>query len=60
MKSNLKPVNNQKCQKLKLHGTPTTKELKKQVNQTTMAGDHAGGAAEKNLGEAEDHTGGAD
>ena len=26
---NLKTINNQKCQKIKLHGTPTTKELKK-------------------------------
>ena len=28
--TNLKSINNQKCQKIKLHGTPTTKELKKQ------------------------------
>ena len=27
--TNLKTVNNQKCQKIKLHGTLTTKELKK-------------------------------
>ena len=27
--TNLKTINNQKCQKIKLHGTPTTKELKK-------------------------------
>ena len=24
--TNLKPINNQKCQKIKLHGTPTTKD----------------------------------
>ena len=27
--TNLKTINNQKCQKIKLHGTLTTKELKK-------------------------------
>ena len=27
--TNLKSINNQKCQKIKVHGTPTTKELKK-------------------------------
>ena len=29
MTTNLKSINNQKRQKIKLHGTPTTKELKK-------------------------------
>ena len=33
--TNLKSINNQKCQKIKLHGTPTTMELKKQSNRTT-------------------------
>ena len=28
--TNLTSINNKKCQKNKLHGTPTTKELKKQ------------------------------
>ena len=27
--TNLKTTNKQKCQKIKLHGTPTTKELRK-------------------------------
>ena len=27
--TNLKTINNQKCQKIKLHGIPTAKELKK-------------------------------
>ena len=27
--TNLKTINDQNCQKIKLHGTPTTKELKK-------------------------------
>ena len=33
--TNLKSINNQKCQKIKLHGTPTTKELKKKSARTT-------------------------
>ena len=33
--TNLKSLYNQKCQKIKLHGTPTTKELKKQSTKTT-------------------------
>ena len=32
--TNLKSINNQKDQKIKLHGTPTTTELKKQSNKT--------------------------
>ena len=31
---NLKSINNQKCHKIKLYGTPTTTELKKQSNKT--------------------------
>ena len=33
--TNLKSINNQKCQKIKLRGTPTTKELKKKSTRTT-------------------------
>ena len=33
--TNLKSINNQKCQKIKLHGTLTTKELKKQSTRPT-------------------------
>ena len=33
--TNLKSINNQKCQKIKLHGTLTTKELKKNSIRTT-------------------------
>ena len=43
--TNLKSINNQKCQKIKLHGTPTTKELKKKINQKNQTGqgaDHSG------------------
>ena len=31
--TNLKSINNQKCQKIKIHGTPTITELKKQREQ---------------------------
>ena len=33
--TNVKSINNQKCQKIKLHGTLTTTELKKQSTRTT-------------------------
>ena len=33
--TNLKSINNQKCQKIKLHGTPTAKELKKKLTRIT-------------------------
>ena len=33
--TNLKSINNQKCQRIKLHGTLTTIELKKWSNRTT-------------------------
>ena len=36
MTTNLKSINNQKCQKIKLHGTPTTQKLKEAVNQTNQ------------------------
>ena len=36
--TNLKSINNQKFQKIKLHGTPTTKELKKKINQNNQTG----------------------
>ena len=32
--TNLKSINNQKCQKIKLHGTLTTMELKKQTEKS--------------------------
>ena len=53
--TNLKSINNQKCQKIKLHETPTTKELKKKsirtirpVRRQTMRAD-----SETNCGEVE-------
>ena len=33
--TNLKTINNQKCQKIKLHGTLTTNKLKKKSTRTT-------------------------
>ena len=49
--SNLKSINNQKCQKIKLHGALTTKALKKKSTRTTRqvrtngeVANHAGGA----------------
>ena len=33
--TNLKSINNQKCKKINLHGTPTTSELKIQSTRTT-------------------------
>ena len=47
----LKSVNNQKCKKIKLHGTPTTTELKKQSNRTTRP---VRWQMERNHGEAVD------
>ena len=32
----MKSINNQKHQKIKLHGTPTTKEVKKKINQNNQ------------------------
>ena len=55
--TNLKSINNQKHQKIKLHGTPTTKELKS-TRPTRLVGtchkvaDHKVGPTERNLSEA--------
>ena len=48
--TNLKSINNQKCQKIKLHGAPTTKELKKQSNRTTRPIRTSGEAADRKGG----------
>ena len=42
-------MNNQKCQKTKLHGTPTTKELKKQSTRSigSVEGRQADGQTER-------------
>ena len=64
--TNLKSINNQKCQKIKLHGTLTTKELKKKSTRTTRlvrtqgeVVDHVGRPTERNLGKVMDCVGGA-
>ena len=61
--TNLKSINNQKCQKIKLHGTPTAKKLKKKSTRTTRpVGEVAvckGGAGSENPREAVNCAGGA-
>ena len=44
--TNLKTINSQKCQKIKLNGTLTTKELKKTFTQTGRRGRDRRWAAE--------------
>ena len=39
--TNVKSINNQKHQKIKLHGTLTTKELKKKINQNNQTSEAA-------------------
>ena len=60
--TNLKTINNQKCQKIKLHGTPTTKGLKKQSTRPTRPvggkqGRWADRRTERALDKVADHTG---
>ena len=58
--TNLKSINNQKCQRIKLHGTPTTKELKKKSARTTrQVRWQTSLPTQKNCGEAADLVGGA-
>ena len=61
--TNLKTINNQNCQKIKLHGTPTAKKLKKKSTRTTRpVGEVAvckGGAGSENPREAVNCAGGA-
>ena len=52
--TNLKTKNNQKCQKIKLCGTLTTKELKKQSTRTTRP---VRWQMERTSSKAVDHTG---
>ena len=40
--TNLKTINNQKCQKIKLHGSLTTKELKKKYSLKLVGGAETG------------------
>ena len=49
--TNIRSINKQKCQKIKLHGASTTEKLKKQTNITTRS--------IRTHNKVEDHTGGA-
>ena len=40
--TNLKTKNNQNCQKIKLYGSPTTKELKKKHSSRLVGGEEMG------------------
>ena len=57
--TNLKTINKQKCQKIKLHGTLTTKELKKHSSRP-VGGVETGSWAERMLGKAVDQVGEAE
>ena len=50
--TNLKTINIQKCQKIKLHGTPTAKELKKH-SPRLVGGAEAGSWVERTHGKVE-------
>ena len=49
---NLKAKTNQNCQKIKLYGSPTTKELKKKHSSRSVGGAEAGSQVERTLGKA--------
>ena len=54
MTTNLKTINNQKCQKLKLHGILTTKELKKH-SSSPVRGAETGSQVKRMHSKAADH-----
>ena len=45
--TNLKTKNNQNCQKIKLYGSPTTKELKKKHSSRLVGGAEMGSWVER-------------
>ena len=47
--TNLKTKNNQNCQKIKLYGSPTTKELKKKHSSRPVGGAETGSHGKKDL-----------
>ena len=49
--TNLKTINNQKCQKIKLHGSLTAKELKKHSSKL-VGGTEMGSQEERTAGKA--------
>ena len=48
--ANLKTKNNHNCQKTKLYGSPTTKELKKKHSSRLVGGAERGSWVERTLG----------
>ena len=50
--TNLKTKNNQNCQKSKLYGSPTTKELKKKHSSRPVRGAETGNWSERTHGKA--------
>ena len=54
--TNLKTINNQNCQKIKLHGTPITKELKKHSSRP-VGGAETGSLPERACSKVADHAG---
>ena len=57
MTTNLKTKNNQNCQKIELHGSPTTKELKKKHSSRPVEGAETASQAEKIHSKAMDWVG---
>ena len=51
-RTNLKAKNNQKCQKIELYGSLTTKELKKKHSPRLVGGAETGSQAERTGSEA--------
>ena len=47
--TNLKTKNNQKCQKIKVYGSPTTKELKKKYSSRLVGGTETGGQGREDV-----------
>ena len=50
--TNLKTKSNQNCQKIKLYGSPTTKELKKKHSSRLVGGAETGSQADRIHGKA--------
>ena len=47
--TNLKTKNNQNCQKIKLYGSPTTKELKKKHSSRLVGGEERGNLGREDM-----------
>ena len=53
--TNLKTKNNKNCQKIKLYGSPTTKELKKKLSPRQVGGAEMATRVERTYSKASDH-----